>query len=73
MLKLTQIILILSILLIIGIVISRIAKEGFQAGLPGIRCGVDLPLCSNPSKCVNGFCEKLVQPKLTPNQLPVFP
>jgi hypothetical protein len=73
MLKLTQIILILSILLIIGIVISRIVKEGFQAGMPGIRCGVDLPHCSNPLQCVNGFCDKLQQPRLIPNQVPVFP
>ena len=48
-------------------------REGFKAGMPGIRCGVDLPVCSSALKCLNGFCEGTQQPQLPRNQLPVFP
>lgn len=48
-------------------------KEGFQAGQPGIRCGVDLPTCNPGKQCMNGFCETAVAPALQKNQLPVFP
>ena len=48
-------------------------REGFQAGLPGIRCGVDLPKCSTGFQCMNGFCVRPVLPALQRNQLPVFP
>ena len=31
--------------------------EGFQAGMPGKRCGVDLPSCAEGTTCMNGFCQ----------------
>ena len=66
-----------SVILVIGIAlvllgISRM-KEGFQAGMPGIRCGVDLPTCSPGLQCMNGFCDKPSAPPLPKNQLPVYP
>lgn len=48
-------------------------REGFKAGMPGIRCGVDLPTCSFGFQCMNGFCEKPSLPILPKNQLPVYP
>jgi len=48
-------------------------KEGFQAGIPGVRCGVDLPSCSSDSQCMNGFCGNPSAPLLPKNQLPVYP
>lgn len=48
-------------------------REGFKAGMPGIRCGVDLPRCNSALQCLNGFCEGTQQPQLPRNQLPVFP
>lgn len=61
----------------IGIVLILIGistfKEGFKAGMPGIRCGVDLPTCSNNLQCMNGFCENSLAPRLPKNELSVFP
>jgi len=48
-------------------------NEGFQAGMPGKRCGVDLPACNQGLQCMNGFCEPTVQPSLLSNQLSVYP
>ena len=48
-------------------------REGFRAGEPGVRCGVDLPGCSAGKWCINGFCEKPDKPNLPPNELPVYP
>jgi hypothetical protein len=47
--------------------------EGFQAGMPGVRCGVDLPTCQNGLQCINGFCGAARQSNLPPNELPVYP
>jgi hypothetical protein len=51
--------------LVIGLVIGLIFlilgasgfREGFKAGLPGRRCGVDLSMCPSGLQCMNGFCE----------------
>jgi len=48
-------------------------KEGFEAGVPAVRCGVDLPTCAVGKQCMNGFCGYPSAPALPPNQLPVFP
>jgi len=48
-------------------------REGFSAGDPGVRCGVDLPSCSRGSWCMNGFCQKPSIPGLLANELPVYP
>jgi len=48
-------------------------REGFKSGMPGIRCGVDLPTCSLGLQCLNGFCEKALAPALPKNELPVYP
>ena len=48
-------------------------REGFQAGKPGVRCGVDLPSCSGGTYCMNGFCQGTAPPTLPPNDLPVYP
>ena len=49
--------------------------EGFvnRPGTPGVRCGVDLPPCSQGTQCMNGFCVNSKRPTLTPNELPVYP
>jgi hypothetical protein len=66
-----------AILLVIGIglvlISMTIFKEGFKAGMPGIRCGVDLPTCSFGFQCMNGFCESPSVPSLPKNELPVYP
>lgn len=54
-------------------VFTEMSREGFQAGMPGVRCGIDLPTCAFGLKCINGFCKKPSQPTLLPNQLPVYP
>jgi hypothetical protein len=47
--------------------------EGFQVGQPA-RCGVDLPPCDHPTRCINGFCRPPGQPQLYDrNPLPVLP
>lgn len=65
------------ILLVIGIGLTLLGvsgfREGFRAGMPGIRCGVDLPTCSVGLQCMNGFCEKALPPALLKNELPVYP
>jgi hypothetical protein len=62
------------ILLIIAIAIAFFYNsEGFQAGMAGIRCGVDLPGCSSSKQCLNGFCSSTNKPALLANQLPVYP
>jgi len=48
-------------------------REGFQAGMPGRRCGVDLPTCPPGTQCMNGFCETPKAPALPKNELPVYP
>ena len=50
-----------------------IMREGFQAGLAGVRCGVDLATCSVGTKCLNGFCQNTDVPRLPANDLPVYP
>jgi hypothetical protein len=54
-------------------VFTEMSKEAFQSGMPGVRCGVDLPTCAFGLKCMNGFCKKPSQPVLLPNQLSVYP
>jgi hypothetical protein len=66
------------VLLIVGLgtvlfVYTEASREGFKSGMPGVRCGVDLPTCNVGLQCINGFCEKPSLPVLLPNQLPVFP
>ena len=49
-------------------------KEGFEAGQPGVRCGVDLPPCGGGKVCMNGFCQRADRPsEVMPNELPVYP
>jgi len=48
-------------------------NEGFMAGGPGRRCGVDLPPCGGVTVCMNGFCAIPNQPVLPPNQIPTYP
>ena len=48
-------------------------KEGFAAGEPGIRCGVDMPNCIPGKICMNGFCQRPAKPSLPDNELPIFP
>ena len=48
-------------------------KEGFQSG-GAYRCGVDLPPCAFPLRCINGICGDPVQRQLSDrNPLPVLP
>jgi hypothetical protein len=66
----------LLIVLFIGfslVVYSNIINEGFQSGMPGVRCGVDLPTCRFGLQCMNGFCGSPQQPPLLKNELPVYP
>jgi len=49
------------------------SSEGFKAGMPGVRCGVDLPICQPGLECYNGFCGPTRQPILPSNELPVYP
>jgi hypothetical protein len=58
-----------------AIIIGQAAffKEGFSAGEPGIRCGVDLPSCAPGTLCMNGFCQRPQKPELRGNELPVYP
>uniref|UniRef100_A0A6C0ANW8 Uncharacterized protein n=1 Tax=viral metagenome TaxID=1070528 RepID=A0A6C0ANW8_9ZZZZ len=66
----------LLIVLCIGfllIVYPNILKEGFEAGMSGVRCGIDLPTCNVGLQCMNGFCGSPMKPYLMANQLPVYP
>ena len=67
----------MAFLLVVGLAAIMLAhagfSEGFQAGMPGIRCGVDLPGCSNTKECLNGFCSSTNKPALLANELPVYP
>jgi len=49
------------------------SSEGFQAGMPGVRCGVDLSTCKPGLQCINGFCSTSKKPSLLANELPVYP
>jgi hypothetical protein len=48
-------------------------REGFTAGQPGVRCGVDLPGCPGGKSCLNGFCQRVETPAVMPNELPIYP
>ena len=53
-----------------------LVREGFQGfGIPGVRCGVDLPPCNFPMRCINGFCcdSTKTQQLIDRNPLPVLP
>ena len=53
-----------------------LVREGFQGfGIPGVRCGVDLPPCNFPMRCINGFCcdSNKSQQLFDRNPLPVIP
>lgn len=54
---------------------ERLRGEGFVnvQGTPGVRCGVDLPICAPGTQCMNGFCVNYRMPRLIPNELPVLP
>jgi hypothetical protein len=58
---------------LVGFVERYRHSEGFRAGHPGLRCGVDLPACVPGTQCINGFCAKPEAPALPANELPVFP
>ena len=62
-------------ILLVGLsgIYSRKAYEGFLAGQPGIRCGIDLPTCRVGKQCINGFCGAAIIPVLPPNELHVYP
>ena len=66
-----------AIVLVIGIGFLLVGlsgfKEGFQAGMPGRRCGVDLATCPPGLQCMNGFCKSPNAPALLKNELPVYP
>ena len=48
--------------------------EGFQEGGKDTQCGVDLPPCTFPLRCMNGYCKSDVQPMLPKDTgLPVLP
>jgi len=49
-------------------------REGFQLSGQPQRCGVDLPPCPFPKRCMNGFCYTSDEPQLRDrNPLPVLP
>jgi len=51
-----------------------LANEGFTSGSPYMRCGVDLPPCPFPTRCMNGICGDPEQRQLHDrNPLPVLP
>ena len=37
------------------------------------RCGVNMPPCAFKKRCANGFCIDNSLPRLSANDLPVFP
>ena len=51
-----------------------LASEGFQISGYPMRCGIELPPCPHPKRCMNGFCRGEEQPQLYDrNPLPVVP
>lgn len=67
-------------LIAIGLLLAdryyRIASltEGFQSSGRGSRCGVDLPPCDFPLRCMNGICRDQALPHLPPvSSIPVLP
>ena len=58
-----------------AIILGHVAflREGFSAGEPGIRCGVDMATCTPGTVCMNGFCQRPAKPELPDNELPVYP
>ena len=51
-----------------------LVSEGFASGGTYQRCGVDLPPCDFPKRCINGICGKVEQRQLYDrNPLPVLP
>jgi hypothetical protein len=69
----SNLLLIIGFALLLTVMVLCYNSEGFQAGMPGIRCGVDLPGCSNTKQCLNGFCSSTNKPALLANELPVYP
>jgi len=69
----SNLLLIIGFALLITVMVLCYNSEGFQAGMPGIRCGVDLPGCSNTKQCLNGFCSSTNKPALLANELQVYP
>lgn len=69
------------LILVVGIVAIVLALSGFRvdgfavlpAGVPSVRCGVDLPPCPSGSFCFNGQCATQDAPGLPRNELPVLP
>jgi hypothetical protein len=51
-----------------------LVSEGFQVDGYNTRCGIDLPPCQHPNRCINGFCctSEFVQMR-DRNPLPVIP
>jgi len=51
-----------------------LAREGFQVFGQPQRCGLELPPCAFPDRCMNGFCRSSDTPQLYDrNPLPVTP
>jgi len=79
--NITPLLFVLAIAIVLLIVdrIMRISpfmeREGFTSRSGGPqRCGVDLPPCPHPLRCMNGFCFKENQAQLFDrNPLPVLP
>jgi hypothetical protein len=47
--------------------------EGFQGGSEA-QCGVDLPPCEHPLRCMNGYCKSQALPYFpAKSDLPVLP
>jgi hypothetical protein len=69
----SEVVFLLLVLFVGFFLIVAPSYEGFQAGMPGVRCGVDLPTCQYGLQCINGFCGAPKQPPLPLNELPVYP
>lgn len=51
-----------------------LVKEGFQVRGAQQSCGVDMPPCEFPTRCINGFCCNADKRQLLDrNPLPVLP
>jgi hypothetical protein len=65
-----SIFIILSIILILYLYFSP-PVEGF---VDGVRCGVDLPPCSDGLRCMNGYCRSDIPPTMPAiSDLPIKP